>query len=54
MCDEKISASVSTTPEAHGPTRTSNLEKHLGRLHPEILKLVQLCLEHQQHQILKL
>jgi len=40
MCDEKISASVGTSLKAHVPTRTSKLEKHLGRLYPEILKLV--------------
>jgi len=41
MCDEQISTLVSTTPKAHAPTRTSDLEGHLGRLHPEILKMVQ-------------
>ena len=40
MCHEKNSASVDTTPKAHVPTRTSNLERHLGRFHPKILKLV--------------
>jgi len=52
MCYERISASVGT--KAHALTRTSDLERHLGRLYPEVLKLVQLRLEHQQHQILKL
>jgi len=47
MCDEIISASVGTTPKVHAPTRTYNLERHLGHLQPKILKLVQLCLEHQ-------
>jgi len=41
MCDEKIGASVGTTPKAHAPARTSNLNRHLGRLHLEIFKLVQ-------------
>jgi len=40
-CVIKISASVGTTPKAHAPTHTFNLERHFGRLHPEILKLVQ-------------
>jgi len=46
MCDEKISASGGSTPKAHAPTRTSNLKSHLSRLHPKILKRVQLRLEH--------
>jgi len=54
MCDEKSSASVGTAPQAHAPTRISDLERHLGRRYLEILMLVQLRLEHQQHQILKL
>jgi len=28
MCDEKLSASVGTTPKAHAPTHTSKLERH--------------------------
>jgi len=36
MCDEKISASIGTIA-----TRPSNLQWHLGHLHPEILKQVQ-------------
>jgi len=36
MCDEKISSSVDITPKAHALslTRTSNLKRHLGHLHP--------------------
>jgi len=42
VCDEKTSASVGNTPKAQNALiRTSNLERRLGRLHSEILKLVQ-------------
>jgi len=41
MCDEKISACSATTLKAHASTCTSNLKRHLGRLHPKYLKLMQ-------------